>query len=115
MFDHLFPSRSRSRISKVGDALEDQLEALRDELAALSSTLGRRVPAEARGLSREASRGFDHLVASGEDLYRLLRRAYRSNGAPLTRDVTRTVRRHPLATLGAAAATAVLVAWLVRR
>lgn len=115
MFDHLFQSRNRSRLSKVEDALEDQLDALRSELASLASTVRQRVPVEARHISREASHGFDSLVSSGEDLYRMLRRVYRNNGAPMTRDVSRTVRRHPLAAVGTVAAAAVLVTWLVRR
>lgn len=59
----------------------------------------------------QASAGYDELMARSEDLLRELQDGY-LRGANEVRD---TVRKHPIATVGAALAFGLVLAFLARR
>lgn len=123
-------SSARKRNGSLLDApIEDQISELRDEIASLAKLLtqrGTEASKEARSRASEASRdvrakahdardqveaGLQDLLENGEALLAELRSRYSST----EKQVRQTVRQHPFATLGAAAALGLLVAALIRR
>lgn len=120
-------SSARKRVLET--PLEDQVSELRDEIASLAKVLSqigadtaKDARARASGTSKEvrsrahdvrdtAEAGLHDLIANGEQLFAELRGRYAST----EKQVRHTVRQHPVATLGAAAALGLLVAALIRR
>ncbi|MBB3589867.1 ElaB/YqjD/DUF883 family membrane-anchored ribosome-binding protein [Rhizobium sp. BK529] len=110
----LFPS-SRSRrngaLQNLEASIEDQIETLREEIAELTHVLGKTSRRQGEKLRSQASASYEDILGRSEDLLNELQQRYlRSAG-----EMRKTVRRHPLATIGAAAAFGVLVAMLARR
>ncbi|MFB2550110.1 DUF883 family protein [Ensifer soli] len=100
------------------DSVEDQIAEIRHDIAALARLLsdrgnaaGKDVKAKAQQARAGAEAGIGDLLAHGEQLIDDLRDRY----AGTERQVVATVRRHPIATIGAAAALGILVASLLRR
>jgi ElaB/YqjD/DUF883 family membrane-anchored ribosome-binding protein len=123
-------SSAKKRNGSLLDApIEDQISDIRDEIAALAKLLSQRgaeaskdVRARASDASRDvrerahdardqAEAGLQDLLENGEALFAELRSRY----SVTEKQVRRTVRDHPVATLGAAAALGLLVAALIRR
>jgi ElaB/YqjD/DUF883 family membrane-anchored ribosome-binding protein len=108
---------SRSRRSRNGalhnleTGIEDQIEALREELAELTHVLGKTSRHQGEKLRSQASASYEDILGRSEDLLRELQQSYLRGAS----EVRGTVRRHPLATVGAAAAFGLLVAMLARR
>ncbi len=108
---------SRSRRSRNGalhnleTGIEDQIEALREELAELTHVLGKTSRHQGEKLRSQASASYEDILGRSEDLLRELQQSYLRGAS----EVRSTVRRHPLATVGAAAAFGLLVAMLARR
>jgi ElaB/YqjD/DUF883 family membrane-anchored ribosome-binding protein len=123
----LFSGNARKRVLET--PLEDQISEIRDEIASLARLLSQRgadTAKEARSRASDASKdvrsraydardtaeaGLNDLIANGEQLLSELRDRY----AVTEKQVRQTVRQHPVATLGAAAALGLLVASLIRR
>lgn len=101
----------RAGRNSIEETLEDQVEALKSELASLSRTLRERGRDQSRRTRRQAEAGVDDLIQSGEEILGELRGLYGRSQA----QVRSTVRQHPLATIGAAAALGLFVALLARR
>jgi ElaB/YqjD/DUF883 family membrane-anchored ribosome-binding protein len=123
-------SSAKKRNSSVLDApIEDQISEIRDEIASLAKFLSQRgadastdmrsraseaskdVREQARDARDHAEAGLQDLLENGEALFAELRSRY----SVTEKQVRRTVRQHPVATLGAAAALGLLVAALIRR
>ncbi|MFC5757691.1 DUF883 family protein [Rhizobium sp. GCM10022189] len=108
---------SRSRRSRNGalhnleTGIEEQIEALREELAELTHVLGKTSRHQGEKLRSQASASYEDILGRSEDLLRELQQSYLRGAS----EVRSTVRRHPLATVGAAAAFGLLVAMLARR
>lgn len=120
-------SNARKRVLET--PLEDQISEIRDDIASLAkllSQIGTETAKDARARASDASRdvrsrahdvrdtaeaGLHDLIANGEQLFAELRDRYAST----EKQVRHTVREHPVATLGAAAALGLLVAALIRR
>jgi ElaB/YqjD/DUF883 family membrane-anchored ribosome-binding protein len=95
----------------VETTIEDQVEALRGEIAALTKLISKNSARQGKKVREQARSSYDDLVAQGEDLIQQLQDGY-LNGAS---EVRETVRRHPIATIGAAAAFGLVIALLARR
>lgn len=104
-------SKKSGTLDSIEETLEDQVEALKAELASLSKNLRERGRDQGRRTRRKAEAGVDDLIQSGEEILGELRDLYGRGEA----QVRSTVRQHPLATIGAAAALALVVALLARR
>lgn len=120
-------SSARKRVLET--PLEDQINEIRDEIASLAkllSQVGVDTARDAQARASDASRnvrsraheardtaeaGLNDIIANGELLFAELRDRYAST----EKQVRHTVREHPIATLGAAAALGLLVAALIRR
>lgn len=115
----LFSSHSRKRHNGIFNApVDDQLSEIRDDIAKLAHLLSKRGSEASRDARAKAHDARDHvqdglgdLMESGEQLLADLRRRYASTET----QVRDTVREHPLATLGAAAAVGLLIAAMLRR
>jgi len=104
-------SRRNGALHNLETSIEDQIEALREELAELTHVLGKTSRHRGETLRSQASASYEDILGRSEDLLNELQQRYlRSAG-----EVRNTVRRHPLATVGAAAAFGLLVAMLARR
>lgn len=95
----------------VETTIEDQVEALRGEIAALTKLISKNSARQTKKVREQARSSYDDLIAQGEDLIQQLQDGY-LNGAS---EVRETVRRHPIATIGAAAAFGLVIALLARR
>lgn len=123
-------SGARKRNGSLLDApIEDQISEIRDEIASLAKLLSQRgadASRDVRSRASEASKdvrerahdardqaeaGLQDLLENAEALFAELRSRY----SVTDKQVRRTVRQHPVATLGAAAALGLLVASLIRR
>lgn len=111
-------SGSNARKRYIDTPIEDQVNELRDEITALAKLLSRRgadastdVRSRAYDARERAEAGLYDLIEHGEQLFAELRSRYALTG----KQVRRTVRDHPVATLGAAAAIGLLIAALIRR
>ena len=125
----LFSGAKKRNGSLLDAPIEDQISEIRDEIASLAKLLSQRgadasrdVHSRAADASRsvrerahdardQAEAGLQDLLENGEALFAELRSRY----AVTEKEVRRTVRQHPVATLGAAAALGLLVAALIRR
>lgn len=104
-------SRRNGTFQNLEAGLEDQIEALRDELTELTRLVGKGSRRQGEKIRSQANAGYDELLGRSEDLLRELQEGYQ-RGAGEVRD---TVRKHPLATIGAAAAFGLVIAFLARR
>ncbi|MFP5076866.1 YqjD family protein [Rhizobium sp. YIM 134829] len=116
----LFNGSSRSHRSHglFGGSVESQLSDIRDEIAELAALLAKRgnkasglVRHRAHDLRGQAESSLGDLMGTAEHVVADLRHRYGDTG----REVSRTVRRHPVATLGAVAAVGLIAAALLRR
>ncbi|WP_455270641.1 hypothetical protein [Rhizobium herbae] len=125
----LFSSAKKRNGSVLDTPIEDQISEIRDEIASLAKLLSQRgahastdmrsraseaskdVRERARDARDHAEAGLQDLLENGEALFAELRSRY----SVTEKQVRRTVRQHPVATLGAAAALGLLVAALIRR
>ncbi|WP_337267639.1 hypothetical protein [Oryzifoliimicrobium ureilyticus] len=98
-------------LSDIESTIEDQIASLREEIGSLSQLIGKNSRRQGERVRSQATEGYEELLARGEDLLNELHRGYRRG----TAEVSKTVRRHPLATVGAAAAVGLAVALLARR
>jgi len=103
--------RNGSSQHDVEASIEDQIESLREEVAAFAKLIGETGAKKGKKLRANAESGFDDLTVRGEELLRDLQRGYTKG----SREVRRTVRQHPVATIGAAAAFGLAVALLLSR
>jgi ElaB/YqjD/DUF883 family membrane-anchored ribosome-binding protein len=111
-------SGSSAKKRFVDAPIEDQINELRDEIASLAKLLSQRgseasrdVRTRAHDAREHAEAGLHDLIENGEQLFAELRDRY----ALTEKQVRHTVREHPVATLGAAAALGLLIAALIRR
>jgi ElaB/YqjD/DUF883 family membrane-anchored ribosome-binding protein len=125
----LFSGAKKRNGSLLDAPIEDQISEIRDEIASLAKLLSQRgadASKDVRSRASEASRdvreraydardqaeaGLQDLLENGEALFAELRSRY----SVTEKQVRHTVRQHPVATLGAAAAVGLLVAALIRR
>lgn len=98
-------------LDRFENSLEDQVAALKDELESLSHQLARRGEKEGKRLRRQAESGIDDLSEASEAILDELRDLYGRS----SRQVRHTLRDHPVATIGAAAAIGFLLALAARR
>ncbi|NLS15413.1 DUF883 family protein [Rhizobium sp. P40RR-XXII] len=103
--------RNGSSLQDVEASIEQQIESLREEVAAFAKLVSDNSAKQSRKLRASAESGFDDLTVRGEELLRDLQRGY----ARGSREMRRTVRQHPVATIGAAAAFGLAVALLLSR
>ncbi len=104
-------SKKSSTLDSIEETLEDQVDALKAELATLTKAMRDQGRDQSRRARKQAEAGLDDLIRSGEDVISELRDFYGRREA----QVRSTVREHPLATIGAAAAFGLFVALLARR
>lgn len=125
----LFSGAKKRNGSLLDAPIEDQISEIRDEIASLAKLLSQRgadASRDVRSRASEASKdvreraydardqaeaGLQDLLENGEALFAELRSRY----SVTEKQVRQTVRQHPVATLGAAAALGLLVAALIRR
>ncbi len=103
--------RDGGSLQQVEASIEDQIDSLREEVAAFAKLVSENSAKQGEKLRASAESGFDDLTVRGEELLRDLQRGY----ARGSREVRRTVRQHPVATIGAAAAFGLAVALLLSR
>ncbi|MGO4436578.1 DUF883 family protein [Rhizobium sp. RAF56] len=103
--------RRNGALHSIETSIEEQVESLRDEIAALAKTIGKTSAGEGSKLRYKAEASLEDLMGRSDDLLKELQDSY-LRGAREMRD---TVRRHPVATIGAAAALGVLFALIARR
>ncbi len=104
-------SRRNGTLHNLETSIEDQIEALREELAELTHVLGKTSRHQGEKLRSQASARYEDVLGRSEDLLNELQQSYLRGAS----EVRSTVRRHPLATVGAAAAFGLLIAMLARR
>ncbi|MDM9622588.1 hypothetical protein [Rhizobium sp. S96] len=111
----LHSARSRRNgngtLHSIESTIEDQIESLRDEIAVLTQALGKSSRRQGEKVRYQAAAGYDELVGRSEDLLRELQDGYLRG----TKEMRNTVRKHPIATVGAAAVFGLVVALLARR
>ncbi|MBW9117812.1 DUF883 family protein [Rhizobium cauense] len=111
----LHPIRSRRNgsgtLHNIESTIEEQIESLREEIAALTKIAGKQSRKSGDRLRYQAAAGYDELLSRSDDLIHELQEGY-LRGA---NEVRNTVRRHPVATIGAAAAFGLVLALLARR
>lgn len=128
----LFSSRNKSLRNGLQDeaqAVEDQIAELRNEIASLASALANDASSGASGIRKKAravkSQASDaaydlkdraqgdirDMISAGEDILAEFQQRYQDSG----RKARKAVHDHPLATLGVAAAAGFLLAALLRR
>ncbi len=103
--------RNGSSLHDVEATLEEQIDSLREEVAAFAKLIGENGAKQSKKWRANAESGLDDLAVRGEELLHDLQRGY----ARGSREVRRTVRQHPVATIGAAAAFGLAVALLLSR
>ncbi|MBY5641280.1 hypothetical protein [Rhizobium leguminosarum] len=104
-------SRRNGTFHNLESGIEEQIAALRDELAELTRLVGKSSRHQGEKIRSQAGAGYEELLGRSEDLLRELQHGY-ERGAMEMRE---TVRKHPLATIGAAAAFGLAIAFLARR
>ncbi|WP_457584134.1 hypothetical protein [Ensifer canadensis] len=112
-------SRSSKRNGVLADiSVEDQLNELRTDMAALVALLADRgadaskqARSKAHDVREHAEAGLQDLLATGEELLGDLRDRY----AGTEKQLRNAVREHPFATLGTAALIGLIAAALLRR
>nr|WP_132564392.1 DUF883 family protein [Rhizobium sullae] len=95
----------------IESTIEDQIESLRDEIATLTKVVAKNSRRRGEKLRYQAAAGYDELLGRSEDLLHDLQESYLRGAS----EVRHTVRRHPIATIGAAAAFGLVLALLARR
>lgn len=117
--------KGRRVVREEAETVEAQLAQLRDDIASLAKIVSRdassgveTVKGRVRGVRGKASRiqgdaesHMHDLIAAGEEALSDLGERYRQSG----REVRRTVREHPVATIGTALAAGFVLAALLRR
>ncbi|MGG6896886.1 MULTISPECIES: glycine zipper domain-containing protein [Rhizobium] len=103
--------RNGSNLQDVEASIEEQIESLREEVAAFAKLISDSSAKQSKRLRAGAETRLDDLTVRGEELLHDLQRGY----ARGSREVRRTVRQHPVATIGAAAAFGLAVALLLSR
>ena len=117
--------KGRRAVREEAETVEAQLAQLRDDIASLAKIVSRdassgveTVKGRVRGVRGKASRiqgdaesHMHDLIAAGEEALSDLGERYRQSG----REVRRTVREHPVATIGTALAAGFVLAALLRR
>jgi ElaB/YqjD/DUF883 family membrane-anchored ribosome-binding protein len=106
---HPLRSKRNGALDDIEATIEDQIESLRDEIAALTKMMAKSKTNQ--NIRNQAQAGYEDLVGRSEDLLHELQDAYTRG----SREVRETVRRHPAATIGAAAAFGLVLALLARR
>ncbi len=104
-------SRRNGALHNLEASIEDQIETLREELAELTQVLGKTSRRQGEKLRSQASTSYEDILGRSEDLLNELQQNYLRGAS----EVRATVRRHPLATVGAAAAFGLVIAMLARR
>ncbi|MDF1633564.1 hypothetical protein [Mycoplana sp. MJR14] len=119
-------SRGKDRtVSETAATIEDQIAELRDQISSLAKLVAQDVAdgtesardrfsmfrRNARQAGSDASDSLEELIASGEEILAELTARYKDTG----REVRRTVKDHPFATLGAAALAGFVIAAILRR
>ncbi len=119
-------SRGKDRtVSETAATIEDQIAELRDQISSLAKLVAQDVAdgtesardrfsmfrRNARKAGSDASDSLEELIASGEEILAELTARYKDTG----REVRRTVKDHPFATLGAAALAGFVIAAILRR
>lgn len=104
-------SKRNGTLEHVGATLDEQVEALREELASLAELIREKGQKQGKYVRKQAEAGIEDLLSSSEDVLQEMRDLYARGGD----EVRKTVQRHPFATIGAAAAVGVLFALLARR
>ncbi|HEY0120775.1 MAG TPA: hypothetical protein VGC14_03250 [Rhizobium sp.] len=100
-----------SSLHDMETSIEEQIAHLRDEIAAFAKIVGKNSARQGETMRARAETGLEDLTARGEDLLRELQHSY----AKGSREVRRTVRQHPVATIGAATAFGLAIALLLSR
>lgn len=103
--------RNGSSLQDVEASIEEQIESLREEVAAFAKLIGKNGAKQGKKLRASAETGLDDLAVRGEELLHDLQRGYATG----SRELRRTVRQHPVATVGAAAAFGLAFALLLSR
>ncbi len=119
-------SRGKDRtVSETAATIEDQIAELRDQISSLAKLVAQDVAdgtesardrfsmfrRNARQAGSDASDSLEELIASGEEILAELTARSKDTG----REVRRTVKDHPFATLGAAALAGFVIAAILRR
>lgn len=102
---------STSALHDIEAGIEDQIAQLRDEISALAGFVRKNAASQRHKFRNQAETGFDELIGRGEDVLRGLQ----DGSIRGAREVRETVRRHPAATVAAAAAVGLMLALLARR
>jgi ElaB/YqjD/DUF883 family membrane-anchored ribosome-binding protein len=108
---HSIRSKRNGAMQDIEDTIEDQVDMLRGEIAALTKLISKSGTSQTKKLRAQAETGYEDLLDRSEELVRQLQDSY-ARGA---KEVRATVRAHPTATIGAAAAVGLLIALLARR
>ncbi|MBD8556574.1 DUF883 domain-containing protein [Rhizobium sp. CFBP 8762] len=110
--------KKAKRNGLIDSSVEHQISQLRGDISKLAKALSARgsdasseVQSRAKSVRNQAESGLHDLWANSEDILSDLRSRY----SDTERQVRHTVREHPLATLGAAAAVGLVIAALLRR
>lgn len=106
---HSLRSKRNDTLYDLEAGIEDQIASLRDEIASLAKLVGKSDAGQK--IRHRAEVGLDDLMGRSEDLLRDLQDGY-TRGA---REMRATVRRHPAATIGVAAAVGIVLALMARR
>jgi ElaB/YqjD/DUF883 family membrane-anchored ribosome-binding protein len=106
---HPLRSKRNGALQDIEATVEDQVEALRDEIAALTKMIAK--SNTTKKIKYQAQAGYDDLLGRSEDMLSDLQDLYNRG----SREMRATVRRHPAATIGAAAAVGILIAFFARR
>ena len=108
---HTIRSKRNSALHDIEDTIEDQVENLRGEIAALTKLISKSSASQGKRFRAQAETGYEDLIGRSEELLSQLQDGY----ARSAKEVRATVRAHPTATIGAAAAVGLLIALLARR
>lgn len=98
-------------LHSIESTIEDQIENLRGEIEALTKIAAKTSRSQGEKIRSQASAGYDDLIGRSEDLLRELQDGYLRSAT----EVRGAVRKHPIATIGAAAAFGLVIALLARR
>lgn len=108
---HTIRSKRNSALHDIEDTIEDQVDNLRSEIAALTKLISKSSATQTKRFRSQAETGYEDLLGRSEELIAQLQDGY----ARSAKEVRATVRAHPTATIGAAAAVGLLIALLARR
>jgi ElaB/YqjD/DUF883 family membrane-anchored ribosome-binding protein len=103
--------KRNSAFEDIEATIEDQVENLRDEIAALTKLISKNSATQTKKFRSQAENGYEDLITRGEDVLKQLQDGY-SRG---TTELRATVRRNPTAAIGTAAAIGLVIALLARR